>query len=175
MKDLIEYMQESILSSTKTGSTLYTKWLEEKWLVSNKNIKLTNDGIILGQAIRFNVIDLNVSNGEWKKVPKGLKIIPGTNCNFYFRENESQLDDFDLSEIINDKKPSSLGFYDFKDLSIPEWLYKMNLKKLTLKNCKTINNLKLDEISDNCIIAMDEITTNCVLQNLFEKLKFESI
>lgn len=173
MKRLINYIEESILSSTKAGAlSVLSSWLEEKWFVNKKDLKQVNGCIVLNREIRFNTIDYSSASDEWKKVPSQSKIIPGPKCKFYFREDEKLLEDFDLSKYLDDKSQCTICFYDFKELTIPEWLYNIKLKKLVIKNCELINNFNLDKITENCKVELDSIVGENVLQNLFKKLNF---
>ena len=173
MKNLTEYMQESILSSTKAGVLpILSSWLEEKWFVNPKDIKIVNGCIVLNGEIRFNLIDYSSSSNEWKKIPPQLKIIPGPKCKFYFRNDEKLLEDFDLSKTIDDKSLCTICFFDFEELTIPEWLYNIKLKRLVIGNCDIISNLKLEKITHGCKVEIDNYTGSNVLNSLFNKLEF---
>lgn len=173
MKRLINYIEESILSSTKSGAlSVSSLWLEEKWFVNKKDLKLVNCGVVLNREIRFNIIDYSSTSDEWKQIPSRLKIIPGPKCKFYFREDKKQLEDFDLSKSLDDKTPCAICFYDFEELTIPEWLYNIKLKKLVIGNCGVISNLKLEKITPGCKIEIDNYTGSNMLNSLFNKLEF---
>jgi hypothetical protein len=166
-------LQESILGSTKSGAlAVLNLWLEEKWFVNQKDIKTVSGGIILNKEIRFNLIDYSSETDEWKKIPSQLKIIPGPKCKFYFREDKKLLEDFDLSKSLDDKTPCTICFYDFEELSIPEWLYNIKLKKLVIGNCGIIGNLKLEKITSGCKVEIDNYTGTNILNSLFNMLEF---
>lgn len=68
MKKLTKYIQESILSSTKAGALpILSSWLEEKWFVNPKELKIVNGCIVLNKEVRFNLIDYSSTTDEWKK------------------------------------------------------------------------------------------------------------
>jgi hypothetical protein len=166
-------LQESILGSTKSGAlAVLNLWLEEKWFVNQKDIKTVSGGIILNKEIRFNLIDYSSETDEWKKIPSQLKIIPGPKCKFYFRKDKKLLEDFDLSKSLDDKTPCTICFYDFEELSIPEWLYNIKLKKLVIGNCGIIGNLKLEKITSGCKVEIDNYTGTNILNSLFNMLEF---
>jgi hypothetical protein len=166
-------LQESILGSTKSGAlAVLNLWLEEKWFVNQKDLKTVSGGIILNKEIRFNLIDYSSETDEWKKIPSQLKIIPGPKCKFYFREDKKLLEDFDLSKSLDDKTPCTICFYDFEELSIPEWLYNIKLKKLVIGNCGIIGNLKLEKITSGCKVEIDNYTGTNILNSLFNMLEF---
>jgi hypothetical protein len=166
-------LQESILGSTKSGAlAVLNLWLEEKWFVNQKDLKTVSGGIILNKEIRFNLIDYSSETDEWKKIPSQLKIIPGPKCKFYFREDKKLLEDFDLSKSLDDKTPCTICFYDFEELSIPEWLYNIKLKKLVIGNCGIISNLKLEKITSGCKVEIDNYTGTNILNSLFNMLEF---
>jgi hypothetical protein len=166
-------LQESILGSTKSGAlAVLNLWLEEKWFVNQKDLKTVSGGIILNKEIRFNLIDYSSETDEWKKIPSQLKIIPGPKCKFYFREDKKLLEDFDLSKSLDDKTPCTICFYDFEELSIPEWLYNIKLKKLVIGNCGIIGNLKLEKITSGCKVEIDNYTGTNILNSLFNMIEF---
>jgi hypothetical protein len=166
-------LQESILGSTKSGAlAVLNLWLEEKWFVNQKDLKTLSGGIILNKEIRFNLIDYSSETDEWKKIPSQLKIIPGPKCKFYFRKDKKLLEDFDLSKSLDDKTPCTICFYDFEELSIPEWVYNIKLKKLVIGNCGIIGNLKLEKITSGCKVEIDNYTGTNILNSLFNMLEF---
>jgi hypothetical protein len=166
-------LQESILGSTKSGAlAVLNLWLEEKWFVNQKDLKTVSGGIILNKEIRFNLIDYSSETDEWKKIPSQLKIIPGPKCKFYFRKDKKLLEDFDLSKSLDDKTPCTICFYDFEELSIPEWVYNIKLKKLVIGNCGIIGNLKLEKITSGCKVEIDNYTGTNILNSLFNMLEF---
>lgn len=64
-------------------------------------------------------------------------------------------------------------FYDFKELTIPDWLYNIKLKKLVIGNCGIISNLKLEKITPGCKVEVDNYTGTNVLNSLFNTIEFK--